>query len=31
MHTPYAGPADMLLHINGKFTEGKFKSYIVDF
>ena len=25
MHTPYAGAAGMLLHINGKFTMGKVK------
>jgi hypothetical protein len=28
MYTPYAGAAGMLLHINGKFTMGKFKSYL---
>ena len=25
IYTPYAGAAGMLLHINGKFTMGKFK------
>ena len=28
-HTPYAGAAGMLLHINGKFTMGKLKSSLV--
>jgi hypothetical protein len=27
IYTPYAGAAGMLLHINGKFTMGKLKSY----
>jgi hypothetical protein len=30
MYTPYAGAAGMLLHINGKFTMGKLKSYLLS-
>ena len=30
MHTPYAGAAGMLLHINGKFTMGKLKSSLLS-
>jgi hypothetical protein len=30
VYTPYAGAAGMLLHINGKFTMGKFKSSLLD-
>ena len=30
MHTPYAGAAGILLHINGKFTMGKFKSSLLS-
>ena len=28
IYTPYAGAAEMLLHMNGKFTMGKLKSLI---
>jgi len=28
IYTQYAGAAEMLLHINGKFTMGKLKSSI---
>ena len=31
MHTPYAGAAGMLLHINGKFTMGKLKSSLLSY
>jgi len=27
MHTPYASAVGMLLHMNGKFTIGKLKSF----
>ena len=30
IHTPYAGAAGNLLHINGKFTMGKLKSYLLS-
>ena len=30
MYTPYAGAAGMLLHMNGKFTIEKLKSYLLS-
>jgi len=30
MHTPYADALGMLLHMNGKFTIGKLKSFEKD-
>ena len=29
-YTPYAGEAEMLLHMNGKFTMGKLKSSLLS-
>jgi hypothetical protein len=29
LYTPYAGAAGMLLHINGNFTMGKLKSFLL--
>ena len=31
IYTPYAGAAGILLHINGKFTMGKLKVYILSY
>jgi hypothetical protein len=31
IYTPYAGAAGMLLHINGKFTMGKLRWYLLSF
>ena len=30
MHTPYTGTVGMLLYINGKFTMGKLKSFVLS-
>ena len=30
IYTPYAGAAGMLLHMNGQFTMGKLKSYLLS-
>ena len=30
IYIPYAGAAGMLLHINGKFTMGKLKSFLLS-
>ena len=31
LYTPYSGAAGMWLHINGKFTMGKFKSSLLSY